>query len=326
LKHLTTINIGHSQLNDADAKALASLGTVTRLDVVSSDLTREGFRSILGMKQLTYLSLGSRGLDLDSSGEQRVRRESIAGLERLVTLRIRGHRFGDHLLREVAEIKSLREFEYMPDHGSRLEHHQYDDITDKGIAALCRHQDLESVALSTVRLTDESLRDIGRLERLTRLQLIGCEGRKREATTAGWKHIGQLKHLKELSLTHQVTDADVKEIMAGPAAATLERLELRINGITDEALEAIARASKIGHLDVSYNAIAGSGIPHLATLRNLRTLDIGWNKVTPVFAEDLGRLRQLKTLNYQAQNVKPEWLYEHSQRVRSLLPNCDVSP
>ncbi|MSQ97369.1 MAG: hypothetical protein EXR98_22840 [Gemmataceae bacterium] len=137
-------------------------------------------------------------------------------------------------------------------------------------------------------------------------------------TPEGFKELGKLTNLRSLTLGHEITDADVKEL-AG--LTRLETLNLQQNGaLTDACLKSLVEMENLSSLAITDTQVTGVGFKHLAGLKRLREL---WLFATPTNDAGLKEIAHLKGL---------QKLYLHETRVSNegvaalnkALPYCEV--
>lgn len=198
---------GRCSLDDSDAAELARMASLRSLRIGKAIITPHGVAQLAKLPNLRRLSLGSRS----------------------------EHKMTDEHARSVASSKSLREL-YLHD----------TLISNEGMAALGRLENLESVTISSPRITGAVLKD---LKSLSRLHWLG---------TWQWQiededllMLNELPSLTGVGLntSTSVTDQSV------PYLAKLNRLEiLRIGSrcqITDAGLEPFKSMTQLKRLDLS---------------------------------------------------------------------------
>jgi hypothetical protein len=116
-----------------------------------------------------------------------------------------------------------------------------------------------------------------------------------------------------------VADLDVARIAA---QTTLRHLSIT-GGIGDEALESIAKLSRLERLELYGGRFSGAGLDRLANLPRLRRLTIGNMALTDEAARSIGRLTGLEQLSLENTRLASR----HAQHLKNLrhLISLDLS-
>jgi len=215
---------------------------------------------------------------------------ALSGLPRLRRLRVNSsERLTDEGLEAVSRSASIRDLAVI----------ECQQISDAGVSgALARLTQLEALTLSSCRVTHRALSTLGRLTRLSRLDISQCPRLGDEAvralaqgslphtlraldvswlmclTDAGMGHLRQLRGLRTLRAKklREVTPGGLMRI----AGMGLESLDLSSNAdaVTDEVLLHLAPTMlRCVHLDISHCAkVTSRGIHALRMMRGLRHL------------------------------------------------------
>ena len=127
---------------------------------------------------------------------------------------------------------------------------------DEHLAQLRDFQGLEHIG-PLRRVTDEGMRDLGRITSLKRLDL---SANKVPVTDAGIAQLGELADLEDLRLASDKRQTAVK--------------------ITDAALETVAKFHMLNYLRLSGPGITDAGLAHIKGLRRLQALWLTDTKIT----------------------------------------------
>ena len=185
LKNLTSLGLGSSQ---ASGKGLKALSNLQKLYLESSKITDDGMRDISGLPDLKELDL--RGTPITDDMVTHLAR--LAKLRRLVLAQ---PRITDRGLEQLAGLKDF----------SSLELYQA-TVSGKGLKSLPR---LEQLILDGSNLTNDDLREIGKMKHLTVLDL-----RNNPISDEGIAHLAKLTSLKHLALPGtKITDRALEHLI-----------------------------------------------------------------------------------------------------------------
>ncbi|MGN6104206.1 MAG: hypothetical protein ACTHU0_03810, partial [Kofleriaceae bacterium] len=254
---LAQLALRNHALADAGARQLEGLPGLAdvRFDEVAG-LTAAGMRALAGLP-LVSLALGADALD-DHCVEPLARHRSLASLElpgaqitargaaaiasipQLRRLRLSSSSVGDAGVRELAALAGRA-----PGHGLRsLGLGHCETLTAAACEAIGRMTELSFLDLSANAIDGTGLPHLAALSRLTTLDLGFLELGDRDLPA-----IAELTELTSLSLAFS-------------------------RGITDEAIEVLARLPRLRRLDLAATAITPTGIERLAELPHLHTLGL----------------------------------------------------
>jgi len=192
--------------------------------------------------------------------------------------------FGDEDLKRLAE--SIREFR-VP--GLRLMARSR--ITDSGLQHLGKLDCLEYLDLSSLTVTDQSMRTIGTLTNLRCLRLVCLDG----VSEKGLENLGKLPHLVQLELGGlPVTDDTIARFAA--AAPQLEALGISGDQITPLGIQKLGALKELRCLDLRGVRITKADATVLGGLKKLVFLDLKGTSLDDGSLEDLSRLKRLRTL------------------------------
>ena len=191
---LKSLHLEDPVITDEGLKSLAGLQNLNELTLSmtrKSLITAKGLQEVTHLQNLTVLTLSGENVTDEGLGD-------LAKLEELTELTIRSTRITDQTLREVAKLKNL----------NTLKLYQNEHLTDAGMKEISKLPGLTSLAVnaggteyqkSQIKISDESLKEIGALQNLTKLELHSSL----LFTDAGFKELSNLKFLLFLTKTFQ---------------------------------------------------------------------------------------------------------------------------
>jgi internalin A len=146
------------------------------------------------------------------------------------------------------------------------------------------------VSLTGDKFTDEDLNHLREFKRLQVLHLSGAS----KITDAGLKVVGELKKLKQLSLS------DTK--------------------VTDSGLKELSALTNLQKLDLSYAPLKGPGLKELRGLKGLQSLMLAGDDVTDATLKDLRDFKGLKELLTKETKITDAGRKE----LKKALPKCNI--
>ena len=162
-------------------------------------------------------------------------------------------------------------------------------IPDGSIKTLAGAKGLRQLYLVKTKLDDAAISDLSMFSELQKLSLNDNE----RVTNASLKEIGKLKRLRWLSLGHtQVTD--LNEI------AGLEQLEsLFVPGtkIKDASLDNLVNLKKLSELYLGGSGVTDAGLKSVSGIKQLQVLSLNATRVTDEGLKSLASLKKLKKLS-----------------------------
>ena len=256
LGKLTTLNLHNAaSVGDAGMISLSRLTALEGLDLSGTAVTDQGLAHLRPLKKLRSLNLNRTAV-------------SAAGLAyldlgSLQQLYLNGTEVGDDSLTFLQRVSG--DFTYL-DLG-------YTGVTDVGIEAIARLEDLWYLDLSGTNVSDEGLRHLGRLKQLRTLKLASTRVRG-----VGLQHLRQ-NRFNELVLTNTPLDARGLTHLKG---VTVNRLWLDRTRITGEGLETLAWISELEWLYLSGTSIGDEDMKHFrhGYFTKLRHLNLSQTRVT----------------------------------------------
>ena len=170
-------------------------------------------------------------------------------------------------------------------------------ITDADIRALIPHaSQLDCLVLINTKITDESLRHITRMPRVTALNLTDTR-----ITNTGLNQLAQTQTLEVLLLVRTlVTD---KELEYLGELKNLKELGLDGTCVTDDGLEYITQMHNLEKLSLGGTQITDIGLRQLSGLQSLRYLDLHDTAITDSGLAALDKMHCLEVLHLTGTNV-----------------------
>ncbi len=178
-----------------------------------------------------------------------------------------------------------------------------------GIACLAELRSLETLWLSSPRITDDCLSYVAKLKSLRELQVWSPSIRG-----PGLAYLAKLPSLERLRLQLRVGDAGLVHLKN---IATLRELRLGAFGITDAGLSHLANLAGLEHLDLSQNPITGTGLAAVGALRSLNELNLSGTKITDDALAHVRTMRSLTSLDLTYTQITDSGL-AHLKEMRSL--------
>ncbi len=136
---------------------------------------------------------------------------------------------------------------------------------------------------------DAILAKLSQLDDLSSLNMANVA-----VTDAQLAHLQNLKNLKSLSLNaSKITDAGLNRLTE---LSTVQSLQIGYNDVTDAGLDAVVKITSLHVLDLSYTKITDQGLKRLNALSNLNWLLIRGDSVTDAGVSSLSSIAALKHL------------------------------
>jgi Leucine-rich repeat (LRR) protein len=165
------------------------------------------------------------------------------------------------------------------------------------------------------RLTDDALKSIGTLTRLTSLSLPNYVATERlgrmQFSAEGIRHLGGLKELESLHLVGHNVAADA---LVFPK---LTSLSLGNASVDDSVALRIGQLRNLAQLELTYCDITDAGLGHIASLPKLRRLDISSSRIADAGIEPFRAHQKLEHLSLRATNLTDETL-RHLAQIKTL--------
>lgn len=248
------VDLRASWVGDSDLAALATIATLSRLDLSETRITDHGLRQLKGAPAIRDLNLRYAELISDEGIS------SLKGWKHLVRLNLEGTKITDSALQHLSAITSLETLNI----GSVL-------VTDAGLPALTSLTNLKELTLGGDKLTDAGLQSLRQLPGLTVLDLGGVQ----REDSGIWS----------VSFTQPGLDAIA-------TLKDLRRLRLNETLVSARGLEKIKGLPRLESLDLhDCVQIGDDTVPILISLRNLRSVDLTGTRVSEAALERLRRER-----------------------------------
>jgi hypothetical protein len=291
----TSLTGGARNWENRDYELLTKLPKVTALNVLNPGVDDDGIGAIAKIHALRRLLL--KDPKVSGGGLAELRNAS-----RLDSLILEGANVTDETICRINELSQLR----------TLRLHRT-NVSSRGLKPLVELEQLRSLDLFVPsRIDDESLAYISQSPNLESLSLIGAT-----ITDAGAIDLPRLQSLKELTLYGaSITDFGLERLTDLPL---LRKLNLAHTKITDAGLARLTKLSALEELYLFGTSISDAGAPYIAQLKKLRVLRTEDTNVTEAGLFLLKGHSHLVTLS-----VGPDVPASAIQRLRSMLPNCDV--
>ena len=224
----------------------------------------------------------------------------IKPLARLRDLTLAGSAFNDHsplYFRDLPVERFVCECPRLGDVGLKMLRHSkgltrlelpVSRVSAAGLHELDQLPQLQDLVLHGVEIDGESLKALGTLKGLRRLELSGT---LRDPTLAALGELEQLEHLR----------IECPELgdQAAPALAKLTRLQtLDLSGtqVSDAGLHALSGMTGLEQLWLGHTRVTNDGLTHLTGLQRLELLHLDHTDLVDQGAQHLGRLQNLKVL------------------------------
>jgi hypothetical protein len=215
-------------------------------------------------------------------------------------------RLGEDFFFNVAQVNLV----YNSDFGRRVDNA---NVAGTALRRLDAFPKLRVLLVKDTQATDDGLRAVGKLKRLTYLYMWDAS----KVTDAGIAHLAGLSNLKKIHVSSsQIGDESLKVLGTLPR---LEEMSLQGNRFSDRGLAYLEECGNLRELWVGTGptSISDAGMPALGRLKNLELLDLQNTRVTSAGLERLIGLTQLKSLYLSGTNAD-------SAKLRQALPNCKI--
>ncbi|NQT11649.1 MAG: hypothetical protein HQ582_02800, partial [Planctomycetes bacterium] len=290
LEGLTTLALTNSVIGDATVEMIAeSFPNLTNLDLSSNtNMTADVLKPICDLSKLERLTLVQNRLNDLGTGR-------LSRLDNLRVLDIRGNmEAGDMTMEVLGTLPKLTDLQ-----------HRSTTVTDLGMEYLAESKRLSLLLIQDFGITSEAGGYIAKLENLTQLQILRCQGFGSDGVLA-------LKGMKLSRLT--LRDLPMVDDMAMEVFTDLpelKRLYLHENdSISDYGLENLKSLESLELLDIwSVSQMTDATVDVIATLPNLKELTIKVTGVTDAAVDKLLAMPKLESLTFKDNgSVTPEGL------------------
>jgi hypothetical protein len=190
------------------------------------------------------------------------------------------------------------------------------DLTDEALRELGRIRTLRMLKVDRNNdLSDDGLRHLAQCKSLESLNLNGIDGIR----GPGLEHLSSLNSLKELDLQYVPLDCDW---LKGLAVLPLEKLMLSKTPLEDAHLAHVGEITSLVVLGIDRTNVTAAGLAHLAQLNSLQQLYLN----ETVALDGIEHLRQLPSLNHLGVETKSPDNPDEAilKRLRQALPGCTV--
>jgi Leucine-rich repeat (LRR) protein len=249
LKELRSLSLTRCRVSESGLALLAELPRLESLDLSNSELTGTGLTALKCFKQLRKLSLQFALIEANG----------------------------------FSQLKDCNQLEALDLTGLR-------GLAGKGLAPVAGLTRLKYLDLSVTDVTDDGLAALEKLDDLEELFL-----RKTLITSAGLAHIKGLKQLRTLDLDETPTRDDGLKNLKG--LTKMRRLLLNFTQITDAGLANLRDLKELQVLGLRATLVGDAGLENLKDLKDLSRLGLEHTNVTDagmVYLQDLPRLRELR--------------------------------
>lgn len=272
VKELKSLELVYTSISAAGLKRLAKSGKLERLELYdgASSVFLEGGPSVFGNAHL----------------------ESLSDFPALRRLEILGEDLTDEGFAHVGKCTELIE----------LVINVVPATAGDAFEQLTSLQQLQTLDISSVAITDKSMLAIGKLRRLKRLQLDTTS-----ITDQGLANLHGLTELEELELDRCKVNGS--GFAALSSLKNLQKVSVRSTSLNDEGLAAIANLPGLVELEIDEAKVTGQGLLYLEHATKLKRLSI-----------ELSRERTLndaKALKTKLPNCRIEW-YEWDDNTGTL--------
>lgn len=294
-------------LNDEEFRYLPVLPNLREFALWGSEeLTSVSFSLMSRWQTLRHLQLLSSGLDDDCL-------EYIAALQGLVSLDVldgwETEVLSDAGLTHIAALTNLRDFHLSAPYvtGSGLEVlHGLPllrklsiggcRLTEDAIAPVvgcCQLEELDLNHSENRGIGDQLLAALPRLPSLRRLSVI-----RRDVTASGFRALGQLSRLEELTVGGQAFgDGELESLLNLPQ---LRRLQLHSCLVTQVGLRALELLPSLRDLTLGCPRLEDVALTAIASIKELRSLDLGSCDINDDRLVHLSELPNLETLSFRS--------------------------
>ena len=172
-------------------------------------------------------------------------------------------------------------------------------VGDDALANLERFQRLETITISSDRITDDAFRHLGKLPNLRRIAVSSprpyAPNGPLKINGSGLKELSGLKKLRELALLDcPIDDSGICNLKG----LSLNWLDLRRPAITDRGIEAISDMATLEHLTLNDTAITDQAFVTMAKLQNLRLIAVAADpNITGSALKEISALKNLQSLS-----------------------------
>lgn len=366
VKRLLQKNPEHRFASMAEAKAAleATLSKeIKSTSVLKLNLNDEKRRSGLIVAATVFggvLSLAAGGVFVQSMlGGEHLEDKPVEQVS-IVSTKMEGE-FGDKGLADYLQHDEHRRLDTSFDAGA----HGFKIMTDKGLAMIAKMPNLgelkltncgeitadgfkslwdtprlENLDVSGIMMSDEHLRNIARINNLSRLNLNGtrvhasslaelADTKLRVLSVCnddinedGCLAISKINSLQELNIAqNQRAGRGLKDIVTMPNLDTLKAGDTHLN---DEDLLEWSNVINMRNLDVSHNFIGDNAIPKILRMQHLERLNVSDTEITDAGLMQLVELKDLQHVNVRGCKVSKQAVSDFREQVKDRATECTI--
>jgi internalin A len=248
------VDLRASWVGDSDLLSLATIATLSRLDLSETRITDHGLRQLKSAPAITDLNLRYAELITDEGIS------SLKSWKHLARLDLEGTKITDSALQHLSTLNSLQVLNI----GSVL-------VTDAGLQVLTSLTNLKELTLGGDKLTDAGLQSVRQLPGLTVLDLGGVQREDSGIWSVSFTQPG---------------------IEAIATLKDLRRLRLNETLISARGLQTLKNLPRLEFLDLhDCVQIGDDAVPILISLPSLRSVDLTGTGVSAAALDTMRRER-----------------------------------
>lgn len=313
--------IARKSFNDADMQKVSQLKKLKSLSIKGYyDVTDEGLESIHELKELRSLELPNRKID-------KITIQKITQLKHLNALYLPNCELTNEELKLISEMEQLESLEFK----------STKTISSEGFKSLSNLKSLKTLNVSGYYLPNSALETISKLKNLNSLKLedhsISHDEFEKIARLENlitltfmnytldpnlcFQTIAKLDHLQNLEIKmHNITEGCLEKIKhldlkflslygldmlnydVFTSFRNLEKLDLALSDLTDEALDKILELHHLHSLNISGSKkITDKGLKKIRALKKLKKVNLNYcKKITHLTLKNLTQLEDLQSL------------------------------
>jgi Leucine-rich repeat (LRR) protein len=164
------------------------------------------------------------------------------------------------------------------------------DISEIGIAHLCKNRTLRAFAGRRLNLTDKAVKHLASCKEMTHL----CIWDSHFHDKLSMKRFSQFEKLECLTLSFNDPYVDTESF---PTFKKLKYLDISLSSFERPSLEDLKDLSNLEHLDLAHSRNFGNDLTPLQHLQQLKKLDLASTKIDKAARKVVGSLKNLRSLN-----------------------------
>lgn len=177
------------------------------------------------------------------------------------------------------------------------------DVTDAGLEAIAKLDQLETLYLHRSAGTDAGLAHLSGLENLRSLNIRMSP----QYTEAGLKHFENLRHLSRLEYSGEITGEGLKHLRN---LRKLRHLQFAAGRLSAKSLGVLTKLPRLNSLSLIGGTVDKAAMSQIAAIGNLQYLEFSKTKFPGDALLLIGRCQKLKTLSFRSIPVKDPVLDE----------------